>query len=135
MTDRYYTTANGDIIQVERREPPPGPVFELSFPVYFEDDHCAVIEKPPGYRVNGNLFRTIENALRYNLTPSTEEDALLKPRPVHRLDKATGGLLLVAKTSRSMISLSAQFHAGTVLKAYEALVAGDPGDGGKSILP
>ena len=128
--DRFHSVATGDTVEIRKEEPPPGPVFELPLRMIYEDSWCAVVEKVPGYRVNGNLFQTIENALPFNLEPSSQKGALSKPRPVHRLDKPTGGLLLVAKTSEAMIGLSRQFQGGEVYKAYEALVCGKPGPRG-----
>ena len=78
---------------------PPRRVFTHPLQVLLEDAHLAVIDKPAGLLVNGNRHRTIERALPFNLLPSDEPDALSTPRPVHRLDVPTGGLLLVAKTA------------------------------------
>jgi len=132
---RSYVIRPGDQVEVRKKESPPGPPFELPLRILYEDSHCAVVEKPPGFCVNGNLFKTVENALAFNLEPSKEKGALMKPRPVHRLDKPTGGLLLAAKTSSAMINLSRQFQRGEVYKAYEALVCGDPGGEGRVESP
>ncbi len=133
--DRFYILNSGDTLYVSIEEKAPGPPFGLSLNVLFEDDCCAVVEKPPGFRVNGNMFQTVENALPFNLEKSGAPDALLKPRPVHRLDRATGGLLLAAKTRRAMIFLSREFQEGRVIKAYDALVAGYPGKEGEVDTP
>ena len=76
----------------------PPSIYELSLEVVYEDDDIAVINKPGGIVVNGNQFRTIQNMLLYNLHPSKVPNALKIPRPVHRLDAPTCGLLLIAKT-------------------------------------
>jgi RluA family pseudouridine synthase len=102
----------------------PSKVFKLSLPVVYEDDYLAVINKPAGFGVSGNYFRTIENALPFNLKPSFQADALSSPRAVHRLDNQTSGLLLIAKTTLARINLGNQFEQKNVHKTYFALVAG-----------
>ena len=98
--------------------------FKLPLRIIYEDDWLAIIEKPPGYPVNGNKYKTIENALQYNLEDSPLPDALKWPRPVHRLDSNTGGLLLVAKTSGAQVDLGRQFQERTIQKRYRAIVIG-----------
>lgn len=105
-------------------------VFELDLEIVFEDEHFAVIVKPAGIVVSGNRFKTIQNALRHNLKLSGESDALPLPRPVHRLDEATSGLLLVAKTHSAMVNLGKQFEEGRVRKRYRAIVARKPNENG-----
>lgn len=96
----------------------------LTMPVVFEDDYLAVVEKPPGLPVSGNYVKTVQRALPYNLSASLELDALRMPRPVHRLDGPTGGVLLVAKTAGALVDLSHQFEAREVRKIYHAVTAG-----------
>lgn len=84
----------------------------------------AVINKPAGITVSGNSFKTIFNALPYNLKESTEPDALFKPTPVHRLDNQTSGILLIAKTKTAQIELGKQFENKTIQKNYGAIVVG-----------
>ena len=87
----------GDKIEVKAQDLGSFKIFPLKFEVLFEDEFMAVIHKPAGFPVSGNYYKTIQNALPYNLSISNQEDALMLPRPVHRLDKLTSGLLLVAK--------------------------------------
>jgi len=98
--------------------------FPLDLEILFEDEYLAVINKPAGYSVNGNFFKTIQNALSHNIRVSTLDDALRIPRPVHRLDKLTSGILLIAKTRRVQINLGSQFENQEVSKTYYALVKG-----------
>jgi RluA family pseudouridine synthase len=98
--------------------------YRLPLEVIFEDDYLAVVNKPPGIEVSGNKFKTIENALAGNLTPSTQPDALRWPRPVHRLDYSTSGLLLVAKTATTQVFLGNQFEERNIHKRYRAVVMG-----------
>ena len=98
--------------------------FSLDLEIIFEDEYMAVINKSAGYSVSGNFFKTIQNALIHNLKASTLDDALSIPRPVHRLDKLTSGILLVAKARRAQINLGSQFEHQEVSKTYYALVKG-----------
>jgi 23S rRNA pseudouridine1911/1915/1917 synthase len=113
-------------IELIEPEQKPQKVFRLDFEVLFEDGFLAVVNKPAGIKVSGNQFQTMENALPNCLTPSKEKDALKKMRPVHRLDAATSGLLLVAKTARAHISLGQQFENKSIRKRYNAVVMGKP---------
>lgn len=99
-------------------------VFPLQLKVIFEDDSMAVVNKPEGYPTNGNYFKTIENALTYNLKTSSEKDKLPYPQPVHRLDNPTSGLLIIAKTLSSKSYLSVLFEHNKVHKIYLAIVEG-----------
>lgn len=96
----------------------------LNLPIVYEDEFLAVINKPAGLIVSGNQYRTVQNALLHNLNHSTQKDALPWPRPVHRLDAATSGLLLIAKTYGSHRLLGQQFEQKKVVKFYEAIVHG-----------
>ncbi len=98
--------------------------YNLDLEVIYEDPFFAIINKPAGILVSGNQFKTVANALLPNLKPSDELDALAIPRPVHRLDRLTSGLLLIAKTSRAQIELSNQFKHKTIRKKYRAIVQG-----------
>ena len=114
----------GQVIEFLDPDTPAAPTYSLRLRVLFEDEHVAVVEKPAGVVVNGNRFRTLEHALPYNLSASRERDALSAPRPVHRLDGPTGGLLLAAKTARAMVALGRQFEERAVDKRYRAVVMG-----------
>jgi len=105
---------------------------KLVFPlkVLFEDDHLAVIHKPAGILVSGNSFKTIANALAQNIQASNLADAT-KPQPVHRLDYATTGVLLVGKTSGSIRALNSMFEDKKVEKSYYAVTIGEMNDQGK----
>ena len=100
--------------------------FKLPLEVLAEDDQMAVIIKPAGYPVSGKSFQTIENALPFNLKPSTAPDASAQPRVVHRLDVPTSGLLLISKTKSARAHLGAQFEQKTIKKRYQAVVMGQP---------
>tara|TARA_B100000795_G_scaffold67648_2_gene46628 strand:+ start:52425 stop:53201 length:777 start_codon:yes stop_codon:yes gene_type:complete len=108
------------------------PSKKLIFPltVLFEDDHLAAIHKPAGILVSGNSFKTIANALAQNLQHSKLPDAT-KPQPVHRLDFATTGILLVGKTSSCIRALNSLFEDKQIEKTYYAVTIGAMKDQGE----
>ena len=95
----------------------------LPLTVLFEDEYLAAIHKPAGVLVSGTSFKTIANALIQNLQRSSLPDAT-KPQPVHRLDYATTGILLVGKTSSSIRDLNRMFEDKKVEKTYYAVTIG-----------
>lgn len=108
--------------------PEPIPLF-----VIFEDSHIIVVNKPPGLVVHpapGNYTGTLVNALLYHYgsLPSSGAGDPGKKREragiVHRLDKDTSGVMVVARTHAALRSLSAQFKSRVIKKRYIALVAG-----------
>lgn len=99
-------------------------VYELKLPIIFEDEHIAIINKPAGITVSGNQFKTIFNALPFNLNKSKELDALSIPTPVHRLDNQTSGILIIAKTKTAQIELGKQFDHKTIQKKYYTIAVG-----------
>jgi len=101
------------------------PVYKKDLDVLFEDDHLAIINKPPGLVVSGNKFQTVENALPHNLKKSDLIDRLVRPHPVHRLDFMTSGLLLIGKTHTMVTALSKVFENHKVSKTYHAVVTGN----------
>ncbi len=114
----------GDRISIIDLELTPPKAYHLKLDVVFEDDSLAVINKPAGLTVSGNQFKTLANALLFNLNECPLDDRLPWPLPVHRLDNQTSGLILIAKTKSSRISLGRQFENRTVKKTYFALAMG-----------
>lgn len=110
-------------------------IFELPLEILFEDEQMAAIHKPAGFSVSGNAYKTIYNALPFNLEKSTEPDALPWPTPVHRLDNQTSGILLVAKTKTAQIALGNQFENHTIQKKYSAVAIGQVLANGKINTP
>jgi 23S rRNA pseudouridine1911/1915/1917 synthase len=93
-----------------------------------EDEHLIVIDKPAGLVVHagaGNPDGTLVNALVAHC-PLSSIGAPLRPGIVHRLDKDTSGLLVVAKTDAAHVALARQFAEHSVGRAYQALVWGNP---------
>jgi len=102
----------------------------LPLTVLFEDEYLAVVHKPAGVLVSGTGFKTVANALVQNLQRSSLPDAT-KPQPVHRLDYATTGILLVGKTSSSIRDLNRMFEDKKVEKTYYAVTIGEMDKQGK----
>lgn len=117
-----------------RNIPYPKPPFDL--PVIYQDDTMAVVHKPAGvvtYRQGSAAvgLQSVRAALPFALTPPSPHQAnrqhvMRRPAAVHRLDKATSGLLVVAKTKPALVWLSSQFHDRQVQKTYHAVVLGIP---------
>ncbi len=114
----------GEYIQLAEETPTlPKRTFDLTLKILFEDDYLAVIHKPAGILVSGNHFKTISNALSQNLNPSSLPNATI-PQPVHRLDYATTGILLIGKTTESIRDLNQLFEKKAVQKTYYAITIG-----------
>lgn len=95
--------------------------------IFYEDKDIAVINKPIGLTVHpatGDKGGTLVNALVYHFNELSDINGQIRPGIVHRLDKDTSGLLLVAKTNVAHARLGRQFEKHTVYKRYVALVAG-----------
>jgi len=114
--------------------PTTGSVVKISLRVNYEDDYLAVVTKPPGILTSGNKRRTLANALTYNLTPSAQADACI-PKPVHRLDYETSGLVLVGKTQQSIRQLNQLFSERAVEKTYYTVAVGEMAKSGQVDLP
>ena len=100
---------------------------DIALDILYEDDDLAVVFKPSGMVVHpaaGNERGTLVNALLARLDNLSGIGGEIRPGIVHRIDKDTSGLLLVAKNDFSHASLSAQIRAHTVGRAYRAIVIG-----------
>lgn len=106
----------------------------LKLEIIYEDDYLAIINKPAGILVSGNSFKTVASALRQNLKKSTLPDAV-KPQPVHRLDYATTGLLLIGKTSTAILNLNQLFEHKKIAKTYFAVTIGAMDKKGTITIP
>ncbi len=116
----------GQKIELLEIAPTIAKTYELTLDIVYEDAYLAVVNKPAGLVVSGNQFRTLQNALPYNLQASSLVDALPIPRPVHRLDAPTSGLLLVAKSAGARIELGKQLEYKKIQKQYRCVVIGTP---------
>ena len=123
-----YTLRPGDEIRVDPPPPQPSGLTPEPIPlnVLHEDSRLLVVDKPAGQVVHpgaGNRSGTLANALAYHLEELSREETV-RPGIVHRLDKGTSGLLVVAKTEQAHDHLSGQFARREVQKRYLALVYG-----------
>jgi 23S rRNA pseudouridine1911/1915/1917 synthase len=104
---------------------------DIPFKIVYEDEDVMVIDKDPGMVVHpgsGNPGGTLVNAVAYYLkkqNPEIDESNLERFGLVHRIDKNTSGLLVMAKTPKAMTHLAKQFFDHTVHRRYVALVWGD----------
>lgn len=120
-----YRVQIGDQVDLLESQVNPPKTYRLKLEVLYEDEELAIINKPAGIPVSGNQFRTIQNALMDNITPSKKAGSLNWPKPVHRLDAPTSGLLVIAKTANAIMALSRQFENREVTKTYVAVAMGE----------
>lgn len=95
--------------------------------IIYEDEYVAVINKPAGMVVHpgaGVKSATLVNALLYHIKDLSSIGGIIRPGIVHRLDKNTSGLMVVAKTNHSHLALQEQFKDRTISRKYLALVWG-----------
>jgi len=126
-----YRIRGGETIEVDLRAVEPAPITPEQIPlqIYFEDQDLAVIEKPAGRVVHpgsGARGGTIANALLFHFQNLSDVGGEGRPGIVHRLDKKTSGLLIVAKNNVAHARLSSAFQDRKVQKTYLALVHGKP---------
>ena len=108
--------------------PRPGPIPEnIPLEILFEDEHLAAINKPPGMVVHpakGHWSGTLTAALAFHFQQLSGAGGPTRPGIVHRLDRDTSGVLIVAKTDAAHYALAEQFARRTVEKEYFAVVVG-----------
>lgn len=126
---RAHVVRAGDEIEVEVPEPRAASIEPQDIPlsVLYEDDHLLAIDKPPGIVVHpspGHDSGTLVNALLHHVRDLSGIGGERRPGIVHRLDRDTSGVLLVAKSDRAHASLSRQMKKRSLRKEYLALVAG-----------
>src|SRR5215210_1753747 len=118
----------GERVEVELPAPPPSEIEpeEIPLDILHEDEEVVVVNKPAGLVVHpaaGVHSGTLANALAFHFGQLSGGGSL-RPGLVHRLDRDTSGVIVVAKTARAHENLSDQFRARTVFKSYVALVHG-----------
>ena len=119
----------GDMVKVVFPEPKPLDLEPVDIPldIVYEDGDIAVINKPQGLTVhagNGVKGATLVNALLYHLDSLSGINGVIRPGIVHRIDKDTSGLLVVAKNDFSHVSLAEQIKEKTCRRIYIALLDG-----------
>ncbi|MDE6355883.1 MAG: RluA family pseudouridine synthase [Clostridia bacterium] len=101
---------------------------DIEIDIVYEDKDVAVINKPQGMTVhagNGNTEGTLVNALLYRLDSLSGINGVIRPGIVHRIDKDTSGLLVVAKNDAAHLSLAKQIEEKTCRRTYLALLEGN----------
>ncbi len=103
---------------------------DIPLNIVFEDDHLLIVNKPAGMVVHPafqNWSGTLVNALAYHFTKLPEmKNNEGRPGLVHRIDKDTSGLLVIAKTEMAMTALAKQFFDHSIERTYWALIWGEP---------
>ena len=119
----------GDRVKVVIPLTLPRPLSPEAIPlnIIYEDDDLLVIDKPAGLTVHpapGHSNHTLVNAILFHFPALVDVSDSPRPGIVHRLDKDTSGVMLVAKNKSAQLNLSEQFKAHSVVKAYVVLVRG-----------
>jgi 23S rRNA pseudouridine1911/1915/1917 synthase len=125
-----YKVKSGDIIEVIVPDEPDTILIAEDIPldIIWEDDHMVVVNKPHGmvvYPAVGNRSGTLMNALAFRCKKLSPVGAPLRPGIVHRLDKDTSGLMVIAKDNITHYDLVDQFRDREIDKQYLALVFGN----------
>ena len=125
-----YRLASGQRVEMEAAPAPEGPRPEaIPLDVLLEDDAIVVVNKPAGMVVHpakGHWAGTLAAALMHRFGELSGVGGATRPGIVHRLDRDTSGVIVVAKTDAAHENLAAQFHHRTVSKEYLAIVSGSP---------
>lgn len=139
---KNYRVSGGETVEVtlpEAKELEATPE-DIPIDIVYEDEHLLVVDKPKGMVVHpaaGNESGTLVNALLYHCRGRLSSiNGVIRPGIVHRIDKDTSGLLIVAKTDEAHRGLASQIAAHSFTRRYEAIVDGNvKEDSGKIDLP
>ncbi|MBY0222128.1 RluA family pseudouridine synthase [Mammaliicoccus sciuri] len=136
-----YKVKTGDVVSVEQPEPEAYDIEaeDLNLEIVYEDQDVLVVNKPVGMVVHpspGHLSGTLVNGLMHQCTDLSGINGVMRPGIVHRIDKDTSGLLMVAKNDKAHVSLVDQLVEKSVNRVYTALVHGHiPHDNGTIDAP
>ncbi|MCI5533791.1 MAG: RluA family pseudouridine synthase [Firmicutes bacterium] len=128
MTSKKYKTCEGDQVEITVPEPEKLSVEPEDIPldIVYEDDDVLVVNKPKGMVVHpavGNYTGTLVNAIMYHCGDRLSSiNGVIRPGIVHRIDKDTSGLLMIAKNNKAHESLSKQLAEHSITRRYKALV-------------
>ncbi len=128
VTSKKYKLKEGDLVEVRIEEPTPLQAEPENIPleIVYEDADLLVVNKPKGMVVHpaaGNWTGTLVNGILYHCQDRLSSiNGVIRPGIVHRIDKDTSGLLVVAKNDISHQALAEQFAAHTITRAYRAIV-------------
>ncbi len=129
VTSNKYSIKSGDAIEIKIPTPPPSKVIPENIPleIIYEDQYLVVVNKPAGLVTHpgaGNRTGTLVNALLYKYGSLASGSASDRPGIVHRLDKNTSGLLVVARTDEIYQKLQKLIQSREIHRHYKALVCG-----------
>ncbi len=130
-TKSSYEMCGGDVIDLVIPPPEPREVVpqEIPLDILYEDEHLLALNKAAGiicHPARGDQTGTLANGLVFYAQELSRGEDPFRPGIVHRLDKNTTGVMLVAKTDEAHWRLSLQFERRTVQKTYLAVVHGNP---------
>ena len=131
QVDKKYKLSAGDVVVLQIPDPVPYEAKAENIPldIVYEDDYLLVVNKPKGMVVHpaaGNYDGTLVNALLYHCGESLSGiNGVLRPGIVHRIDKDTSGLLIVAKSDFAHAHLAKQIKDHSFTREYEAVVFGN----------
>lgn len=127
---KNYVISGGETVSVEIPEPVVLDVLPENIPIdiVYEDDYLLVVNKPKGMVVHpaaGNYTGTLVNALMYHCKDRLSSiNGVIRPGIVHRIDKNTSGLLIVAKTDSAHLGLAEQIKEHSFTREYETIIVG-----------
>lgn len=127
---KNYVLSGGETVSVEIPEPVVLDVLPENIPIdiVYEDDYLLVVNKPKGMVVHpasGNYTGTLVNALMYHCKDRLSSiNGVIRPGIVHRIDKNTSGLLIVAKTDSAHLGLAGQIKEHSFTREYETVIVG-----------
>ncbi len=130
VVSKNYKLSSGDTVHLKIPEPKELDVLpeEIPLDIIYEDNDLLVVNKPKGMVVHpapGNLSGTLVNALLYHCKGELSGiNGVIRPGIVHRIDKDTSGLLMVAKSDRAHLSLAEQIKEHSFDRVYETVVYG-----------
>lgn len=129
ISDSDYKVKENDLIEIRLIAPEPLEIEQADIPldIIYADDDLMVINKPVGLTVHpgaGNHQNTLVNALAFHSDALSDIGGDFRPGIVHRLDKDTSGLMVVAKTNTAHANLASQIEKRELIRKYKALVWG-----------
>lgn len=131
VKDNKYKPVQGDIIRLELSDPIPDKALPEDIPIdiVYEDDYLALVNKPKGMVVHpapGNYDGTLVNALLHAMQGRLSSiNGVIRPGIVHRIDKDTSGLLIIAKTDEAHTALAEQIKSHSFGREYESILVGN----------
>lgn len=130
LTKNNYKVKENDIIKIDEsfKEETNIEPEEMKLNIVYEDNDIMIVNKPSGMVVhpgNGNYSGTLVNGLMYYTNSLSDINGEIRPGIVHRIDKDTSGLIIIAKNNKTHEILSDYFKNKTIIRTYIALVKGE----------